>query len=119
MEDLSRVTETMLRRALARDAEAEPSPAVDAAVRALLRDAVVASRALLRPELAAGLAVAALAALTSALAALFAEAGAAEAGPLVALLVVAIYLALSSAAALPLLLGARRRRAVAGGGVVR
>lgn len=102
-----------IRRALAASAAVEPAASTDARVRLALAGAPAPPRYALRPGLAAGLALAALFSLVVGLATGLAQAGAAETGPLLAAVAVWIYLALSAAATLPLLLHPRTRR---GGG---
>ena len=104
-----------LLRLLAEDAEAEPSARLDRTVRAMLLEQA-AQRPFSRAGMAAGLAVAALLSMLAALSTVLAEAGAAEKGPVVALILVMIYLALSSAAAVPLLLSKRWRQLARAGG---
>jgi len=99
-----------IRAALAASAEIEPPSRTDAVVRRLLTELPLPSPFALRPGLAAGLAVAALFALVVGVAGAMAQAGAADAGPLLAVVAVGIYLALSAAATLPILLQARARR---------
>ena len=91
-------------RALAASAEVEPHPALDRRVRALLSGRGSAARPILRPFTALGLSAASLLALVVALALVLAGAGAAEQGPSLALLLTVAYLAVSSAATVPLLL---------------
>ena len=108
--------EERIRGALAASAEVEPSPAMDRAVRMMLLAGRAVRRPLARPEMAAGLAAAGLLALLAGLATVFAQAGAAERGPVVALTLLFVYLAASSAAALPILFHQRRRQAAGAGG---
>jgi len=88
---------------LARDAELEPSPGLDLRLRQLIRETGPV-RPLLRPLLATGLAVASFVALVGGLAVGLTAAGAPDSGLQLAILAVSAYLALSSAATLPLLL---------------
>ena len=89
--------------ALSRDAEVEPSIELDLRLRRLIREAGPV-RPLLRPLLATGLAVASFLALVGGLAVGLAAAGATDSGLQLAILAVSFYLAVSSAATLPLLL---------------
>lgn len=89
--------------ALARDAEVEPSSELDQRLRRLIREAGPV-RPLLRPLLATGLAVASFVALVGGLAVGLTAAGAPDSGLQLAILAVSAYLAVSSAATLPLLL---------------
>lgn len=98
------------------DAEVATPARLDLRVRAMLLAAKPAARPFFRPGLATGLAAVAVLALLVALSTALAAAGAAEHGPLLALLIVAAYLVVSSVTSLPLLLYyARPRPAVAGG----
>lgn len=91
--------------ALSREAEVEPSAELDRRLRRLIRKAgPMPVRPLIRPLLATGLAVASFLALVGGLAAGLAAAGATEAGLQLAILAVSAYLAVSSAATLPILL---------------
>lgn len=90
--------------ALSRDAEVKPPAELDRRLRRLIREAgPLPMRPLIRPLLATGLAVASFLALVGGLAAGLAAAGATESGLQLAILAVSAYLAVSSAAMLPLL----------------
>ena len=94
-----------IRRLLASDAKIEPSPDLDARVRGMLRERPApAPSPLLHPAPAIGLALGAFLAMVASIASPLAEAGAAEYGPLIAVALGTVYLALSAAATLPLLL---------------
>ena len=91
---------------LRQTAEVAPRPELDRAV----RDALGLSpkpQTALRPFLALGLATAGLLAFVAAIAVAFAQAGAAERGPILAALAVWAYLALCCTASLPVLLARR------------
>ncbi len=91
-------------------AEAMPSNGVDRWIRARLSDrAAPAAPAVLRPAMALSLAAAGLLAFLATFSTVLAQAGAAEQGPLVAVFVVWIYMAISATAALPILLNRRLR----------
>lgn len=99
-----------VKHGLASAAEIEPPLELDRLVREALADRPLVTGFLLRPGMAAGLAVAALFALIVTVSTVLAQAGAAEMGPVLAVAAVWIYLALCFAATLPLLLHARLRR---------
>jgi len=98
----------VVRLRLRATAEIEPSERLDRSIRNLLGDTVDA-RPFPRPLVAGGLAAAGLLALVTGLAGVLAQNGAAERGVPLALGLVAVYLAVSSAAALPLLFSPRLR----------
>ena len=85
-----------------------PSPLLDRTVRALIAGDGGAGVPFPRPLVAAGLGAAACLALVAALSVGLAGAGAAENGPLLAVLAVSAWLAVSAAATLPLVLFQRR-----------
>lgn len=99
-----------MKRGLAVTMETEPPPALDRLVRQVLSERPLVTGFLLRPGMAAGLAVASLFALIVAVSTALAQAGAAEMGPALGVAAVWIYLALCVAATLPLLFQARLRR---------
>jgi len=93
---------------LAESRSISPSTQLDRTVRALLAGDTGAGAPCSRPLVAAGLGAAACLALVSALSVGLAGAGAAEDGPLLALIAVSSWLAISAAATLPLVLFQRR-----------
>jgi len=95
---------------LAAAAEVEPPAHLDRLVREHLRDAPLPGLLGLRPGLATGLAAAAFIALVAAAAVFFAQAGAAEMGPVLAVVGASIYMTFSFAATLPLLFHERMRQ---------
>jgi predicted anti-sigma-YlaC factor YlaD len=99
-----------VKQGLAVTMEIEPPAELDWLVREALSERPLVTGFLLRPGMAAGLAVAALFALIVTVSTLLAQAGAAEMGPALAVAAVWAYLALCFAATLPLLLQARLRR---------
>lgn len=100
-----------VKHGLASMAEIEPPHELDRLVREALAERPLVAGFLLRPGIAAGLAVAALFALIVTVSTALAQAGAAEMGPLLGVAAVWIYLALCFAATLPLLLHTRLLRA--------
>ncbi|NIL99874.1 MAG: hypothetical protein GTN89_02630 [Acidobacteria bacterium] len=100
--------EQMLRKT----AELPVPAALDHRVRTALRTMPFAARRFALPGMALGLAVAATLAMTVSMALSLAAAGAAETGVWIAMLVVVVYLGLSSVVALPLLLRLKLARAV-------
>ncbi len=109
--------DTELTRALTRDAVVEPGPALDALVRQRLAHAPFGRRSRLRPAVAVTLAIAAFASALSALAIALAESGVAAEGPLFAIGIGVVYLALSTAAVLPILMHPRLLERLRGTGV--
>ena len=99
-----------MKRALAVTMETEPPAGLDRLVRQALSERPLVTGFLLRPGMAAGLAVASLFALIAAVSTALAQAGAAEMGPALGIVAVWTYLALCFAATLPLLFQARFRR---------
>jgi predicted anti-sigma-YlaC factor YlaD len=99
-----------VKRGLAVSMETEPPAGLDLIVRHALAELPLATGFVLRPAMAAGLAVAALFALIVTVSTALAQAGAAEMGPALGVAAVWIYLALCFAATLPLLFQARLRR---------
>jgi len=91
---------------LARDAELDPPEHLDALVRTLLATPSLVrspvARPFFRPGIAAGLAGAGFLALLTALAVAWAQAGAAEKAPLMAIVFMLFYVGLSMTATLPL-----------------
>lgn len=96
--------------AIAVDAELAPPERLDTEIRRLLLS--TSSRPVLRPVLALGLAVAGILALVTALGGALAAAGGAEEGLILVVSLAATYLAVSSAAAVPLLLCFRRQHSL-------
>jgi len=96
---------------LAESRSISPSAQLDRTVRALLAGGDSAGAPFPRPLVAAGLGTAACLALVAALSVGLAGAGAAENAPLLAVLAVSAWLAVSAAATLPLVLFQRRMNA--------
>ena len=103
-------TLAQVKQGLASAMEVEPPRELDRLVREALADRPLVTGLVLRPGMAAGLAVAALFALIVTVSTLLAQAGAAEMGPALGVAAVWVYLALCFAATLPLLLQGRLRR---------
>lgn len=103
-------TLALVKQRLAFAGEIEPPRELDRLVRQALAEKPLVTGFLLRPGMAAGLAVAALFALIVTVSTVLAQAGAAEMGPFLGVAAVWIYLALCFAATLPLLLHSRLRR---------
>ena len=99
-----------VKHGLAFATEIEPPRELDRLVRKALAEEPLVTGFLLRPGMAAGLAVAALFALIATVSTVLAHAGAAEMGPVLGVVAVWIYLALCFAATLPLLLQAKLRQ---------
>ena len=99
-----------VKQGLAVKMEMEPPAELDRIVREALSERPLVTGFLLRPGMAAGLAVAALFALVVTVSTVLAQAGAAEMGPALGVAAVWAYMALCFAATLPLLLQARLRR---------
>ena len=99
-----------VKHGLALATEIEPPLELDRLVREALAERPLVTGLLLRPGMAAGLAVAALFALIVTVSTVLAQAGAAEMGPFLGVAAVWIYLALSFAATLPLLLQTKLQR---------
>ena len=91
------------------DASAEPAAALDTWVRAMLAGPSEPARWFVRPVASTGLATAAFLCLLVTVAVWLAEAGAAEGGLLLAFVIGAVYLTISTAVTLPLLLHRRLR----------
>ena len=94
------------------DASIDPPATLDQRVRAWIGSTRPTPRPVIRPFLAAGLGAASFIALIAGTAGLMAQAGAAEYGPTLAVLLGGVYLAISSAATLPLLVRMRPNRSL-------
>ena len=101
-----------LKRGLSDAMAIEPPDELDRIVREALAERPLVTGFLLRPGIAAGLAVAALFALVLTVSTVLAQAGAGEMGPALGVAAVSAYLAICFAATLPIFLqtGSRRRR---------